>query len=153
MLCLSDIQLFLLLLWKMAPRWVRKGYGSVPLAAGKKVLVLDYAPMWLTMFSLASVAIVSLSDSPLFARWVSSAVACGLVFQPDQATVKFPGQLAPQLLWASQTPLRFSALSSTQTLDRSDSAPHYHRPSCRPTSLRLSCVSDMQPHSGTYGNF
>lgn len=41
MLCLSDIQLFLLLLWKMAPRWVRQGYGSVPLAAGKKVLVLD----------------------------------------------------------------------------------------------------------------
>lgn len=30
-----------LLLWKMAPRWVRKGHGSVPLAAGKKVLVLD----------------------------------------------------------------------------------------------------------------
>lgn len=30
-----------LLLWKMVPRWVRKGHGSVPLAAGKKVLVLD----------------------------------------------------------------------------------------------------------------
>ena len=107
MLCLSDIQLFLLLLWKMAPWWVRKGYGSVPLAAGKKVLVLDYAPVWLTVFSPASVAIMSLSDSPLFALWVSSAIACGLVFQPDQATVKFAGQLAPQLLWASQTPLRF----------------------------------------------
>lgn len=41
MLCLSDFQLSSLLFSKMVPRCMRKGYGSVTLATGKKVLDPD----------------------------------------------------------------------------------------------------------------
>lgn len=78
MLCLSDIQLFSLLLCKMAPRCVRKGHGSVPVSRkeglrSRSVFLCGsphpHWPLWQWCLFL----------TPSFALWASSAIVCGLV--------------------------------------------------------------------------
>lgn len=146
MLCLSDIQLFLLLLWKMAPRWVRQGYGLVPLAAGKKALSSDLCSC------VAHHVLTGLCGNSV-SFWLTSVCSVSLLchclwfgLSAWPATVKF--SLASWLLSSCEhhRPLWGSALSSpnpgqvwlSSSLSQTLLQAHH----------RDSAVSDMQPHQG-----
>ena len=143
MLCLSDIRLFSLLLCKMAPRCVRKGHGSVPVSRKEG---LRSRSVWLSTSSLASLAMVSLSDTFI----CSVSLLCHCLWSGLSLTKPQRCSLAPQLLWVSRTPLRFCLGFPTIPGQVLLFAPHHHRPSCRPPSLQLSCVLNLYSHRGMW---
>lgn len=87
MFCLSDFQLSSPLLYKMVSRLMRKEYGSVTLAAGKKILGPDlcvYMALWVTAGLCGNKV-----SFWLISMW-SMSLLCHCLWwglQPDQAIV------------------------------------------------------------------